>query len=65
MRILKDREIISQLCRNAVEKNAKSAEDYKKGKSNALKALVGAVMAASKGRADPEIVNEILLDMLK
>ena len=65
MRILKDREIISQLCRNAVEKNAKSAEDYKKGKSNALKALVGAVMAASKGRADPEIVNEILLNMLK
>ena len=65
MRILRDRTLITQFCENALAKNPRSAEDYKKGKTNALKALVGAVMAASKGRADPNLVNEILLDMLK
>ncbi|MBU3901075.1 hypothetical protein KKF25_00315, partial [Patescibacteria group bacterium] len=34
--------------------------DYKKGKQNSLMFLVGKVMAATHGKANPQIVIEIL-----
>ncbi len=45
-------------------KNQKSAEDYKKGKTNALQFLVGQVMSVTKGKANPGIVKEILNRLL-
>ncbi len=65
LRLIKNRQVIAELCAAAMEKNKRSVDDYKKGKTNAFKALVGAVMGSSRGRADPNLVNEILLDMLK
>jgi aspartyl-tRNA(Asn)/glutamyl-tRNA(Gln) amidotransferase subunit B len=48
----------------AVEKviaaNAKLAEDYRSGKEKAFNALVGQVMKATQGKANPAQVNEIL-----
>jgi aspartyl-tRNA(Asn)/glutamyl-tRNA(Gln) amidotransferase subunit B len=40
--------------------NAKQVADYKAGKEKAFNALVGQVMKATKGRANPAQVNEIL-----
>lgn len=40
--------------------NPKSVEDYRNGKDKALGFLVGQVMRASKGQANPQLVNEIL-----
>ncbi len=40
--------------------NAKSVEEFKAGKEKALQALVGQVMKASQGKANPAQVNEIL-----
>ncbi len=40
--------------------NRQAVADYKEGKEQALKFLVGQVMRASKGRANPQIVNEML-----
>lgn len=65
LRMIRDKDTIYLLCSEAVRRDPASAEDYRKGKKNALKALVGAVMAASHGRADPVAVNEILQDILK
>ena len=47
-------------CDEAISKNPKSVEDYKAGKENALMFLVGQVMRASKGKANPNLVNELL-----
>lgn len=44
--------------------NAQSVADYKAGKENALKYLMGQVMAASKGSANPQMVMEILKSKL-
>lgn len=44
-----------------IEKNAKSVLDYKKGKDRALGALVGQVMKATRGKANPRMVNEMIL----
>ena len=46
--------------KEAVAQNPKSIEDYKNGKQSALGAIVGSVMKASKGQANPALVNEIL-----
>lgn len=48
-----------------VAKNQKSAEDYKNGKENALKFLIGQTMAATKGKANPQIVQKMLVDKLR
>jgi aspartyl-tRNA(Asn)/glutamyl-tRNA(Gln) amidotransferase subunit B len=41
--------------------NAKSVADYKRGKDRALAALVGQVMKATRGKANPQMVNEMIL----
>jgi aspartyl-tRNA(Asn)/glutamyl-tRNA(Gln) amidotransferase subunit B len=40
--------------------NAKQADDYRAGKDKAFNSLVGQVMKATKGKANPQQVNEIL-----
>ena len=45
--------------------NAKQVEDYRAGREKAFNSLVGQVMKASKGKANPAQVNEILRRKLK
>jgi len=44
--------------------NSQAVVDYKQGKETALKFLVGQVMKATKGQANPQMVNELLRRML-
>jgi aspartyl-tRNA(Asn)/glutamyl-tRNA(Gln) amidotransferase subunit B len=43
-----------------LKSNAKQVEDYRAGKEKAFNSLVGQVMKATKGKANPAQVNEIL-----
>jgi aspartyl-tRNA(Asn)/glutamyl-tRNA(Gln) amidotransferase subunit B len=43
-----------------IEKNRKAAADYKKGKENAFQFLVGQVLAATRGKANPQTARLIL-----
>ena len=43
-----------------IAKNHQAVEDYKKGKKESIKFLVGQVMAATKGKANPRVVQELL-----
>jgi len=45
--------------------NSKAVEDYKAGKEASLKFLVGMAMKETKGKANPQVVEGILKDMLK
>ena len=56
---------LSALCREIVEQNEKTVSDYRAGKEKAIKALVGAVMKSSKGRADAKTAENLLKEMLK
>ena len=40
--------------------NAKQVQDYRSGKDKAFNSLVGQVMKATKGKADPEQVSRVL-----
>jgi len=48
-----------------IKKNPQPVEDYKKGKERALQALIGQVMAKTKGKANAEIVLTLLKKLLK
>ena len=55
---------LEKLAKQAIEENKKSADDYKAGKEVALQALIGGVMKLSKGKADAQLVLEILKKLL-
>ena len=57
---ISDAGAIEKLVDEAIAAGAKQVEDYRAGKDKALQSLVGQVMKASKGKANPAQVNEIL-----
>jgi len=71
--IVKEKELVQITDNSEIEKiveqvlaeNPQSVEDYKAGKSNALKYLMGQSMRLSKGKANPQMINEMILAKLK
>lgn len=55
---------IRQAAQEAIVEFPQSVEDYQNGKEKAIGFLVGQVMKKTKGRANPELVNEILKELL-
>jgi len=51
---------IEKIIKEVISKNKKAAEDFKKGKENAFQFLIGQVMAETRGKADPQMVNKLL-----
>lgn len=60
-----DENVLSAWAREAAETNPKAVRDYLGGKKTAVRQLVGAVMKASSGRADPIAAERILTEMLE
>jgi len=56
---------IEKFCDDAIAANPNSVADYKSGKVAALNFLKGRVMKLSKGKANPNLVGEILEQKLK
>ncbi len=57
---ISDAGAIEKLVDQVLAANAKQVEDYRAGKDKAFNSLVGQVIKASKGKANPAQVNEIL-----
>ena len=57
---MSDTSAIEGFCAEAIAANPKSAEDFRAGKAAALNFLKGQVMKLSKGKANPNLVGEIL-----
>ena len=55
---------LEALVREAVAGNPKSVTDFKAGREAALKFLVGQVMKASRGKANPQMVQDLLRKQL-
>ncbi len=55
-----DKGSLKKWIREVVDKNTKVVEKYKNGQENVIKFLIGQVMKKSQGKADPEIVKELL-----
>ncbi len=51
---------LEKIVQEVISKNPKAVGDYKAGQQNALQFLAGQVMAATRGTANPKLVQEIL-----
>lgn len=60
-----DPTVIEKLVDDVLAANAQNVQGYKSGKTNLFGFFVGAVMKASKGQANPDLVNKILQEKLK
>jgi aspartyl-tRNA(Asn)/glutamyl-tRNA(Gln) amidotransferase subunit B len=56
---------LEALVDGVLQANAKSVEEFKSGKEKAFNALIGQVMKASQGKANPQQLNEILRKKLQ
>lgn len=64
LRQVTDTSAIEAMVESVMAANPASVEDYRNGKKKSLGFLVGQVMKESRGKANPQLVNEILLKKL-
>lgn len=62
--LMSDTSKLEEIVKKVLKENETSVNDYKSGKQNALKFLMGMIMKETKGSANPKIVNDMLLDLL-
>ena len=60
LRQMNDSGALEKIVDEVLAANAKNVEEYRAGKDKAFNALVGQIMKASKGKANPAQVNELL-----
>lgn len=60
-----DEGAILEVIQKVLDNNPQSIADYKAGKDRALGFLVGQIMKETKGKANPQVVNKLLLEKLK
>ncbi len=61
---MSDEGAIKEIVQKIVDTNPQSVADYKAGKDKAIGFLVGQIMKESKGKANPQIVNKLLVEIL-
>lgn len=55
---------LEKIVKKIIEKNTKQVEEYKAGKKSLFQFFVGQTMAATRGKANPKVVAEILKKLL-
>ncbi len=61
---ISDTQELEKIVMEVINSNVQPVADYRAGKEPAFKFLVGQVMRAAKGRANPKLVNEVLKQKL-
>ncbi|MGA9174112.1 MAG: Asp-tRNA(Asn)/Glu-tRNA(Gln) amidotransferase GatCAB subunit B, partial [Thermoactinomyces sp.] len=56
---------IKEIVLKVLSNNPQSIEDFKNGKDRALGFLVGQVMKETRGKANPQLVNKLILEEIK
>ena len=65
MEVIEDDNLINTFIDEVVNDNEQAIIDYKNGRTNMLDYMVGQVMKKSKGKANPVIAKEKLLEKIK
>jgi aspartyl-tRNA(Asn)/glutamyl-tRNA(Gln) amidotransferase subunit B len=56
--------VLLSIVKEVLAENPKALEDYKKGKKNAAKSILGGVMKKTAGRADPLLAQRLVDEVL-
>ena len=59
-----DNSEIEKIVEQVLSENLQSVEDFKAGKERALKFLVGQAMKLSRGKANPQMLNEMIIEKI-
>ena len=59
---ISDEGAIKEVVLKVLEENPQSIADYKGGKDKALGFLVGQAMKATKGKANPQMLNKMFIE---
>ncbi len=62
---ISDEGAIKEVVTKIIEENPQSVADYKAGKDRAIGFLVGQAMKATKGKANPQMLNQMFIEELK
>ena len=62
---ISDEKAIQEIVEKVLQENSQSVADYKAGKDRALGFLVGQAMKATKGKANPQMLNQMFKEMMK
>ena len=60
-----DVEELEKYCKEAIDENPQAVEDYKKGEARVLNFLIGKVIAKTKGKANPNVVKNLILELIE
>lgn len=62
---ISDEGALLKMVTEVLDNNAQSIEDFKNGKDRAIGFLVGQIMKATRGQANPQMVNKLLLEEIQ
>ena len=65
LKTVNDEGALRSTIEQVIANNPQSVEDYKSGKKKAIGFLVGQTMKEMKGKADPSMINQILVELLQ
>jgi aspartyl-tRNA(Asn)/glutamyl-tRNA(Gln) amidotransferase subunit B len=60
LKVMSDTDELEKICADVIARSPEAVATFRAGKEKAIGALVGQVMGATKGSANPKMVNEIL-----
>jgi len=55
---------LEKYCKEAIKENPHAVDDYRKGEKKALNHIVGKVVQKTRGKADPSIVRNLILEKI-
>ena len=61
---ISDASQLNQILEKVLNENPESIKDYKEGKDRAIKYLMGQIMKETKGSANPQLVNQMLIEKI-
>lgn len=62
---INDEKLLSPIIDEAIENSQKAVREYQSGKEKALQSIIGQIMRETRGKANPQLVNKMLIDKLK
>lgn len=62
---ISDESALTSVVSEVIANNPKQVEQYKQGKETVIKFLVGQVMKATRGKANPQLANDLLKEQLQ
>jgi aspartyl-tRNA(Asn)/glutamyl-tRNA(Gln) amidotransferase subunit B len=62
---ISDPDLLTNVAQKLLEMHPKEVQDYKNGKEKLMGFFVGQIMKNTQGKANPKILNQILIKLLK